>query len=120
MRDNPSPFNTLSIHVYPEKTYPGGKQSLDEFIRACVEAGKRSGKKLFVGEFGASRGGDEKLKFEQLLRALVKNEAPLAALWVYDFPGQDKNWNVTFENDRSFMLEMVGKANLEIKNGRNL
>jgi hypothetical protein len=121
LRDNPDPFDTLSIHVYPEKTYPGGTQSVDEFIGASMKIAQQAGKKLFVGEFGVSRAENPeatRASFEKLLGELVKHRVPLAALWVYDFPGQDRDWNVTFKNDRAFMLDMIGKANLDMHNGR--
>jgi Cellulase (glycosyl hydrolase family 5) len=121
LRDNPDPFDTLSVHVYPEKTYPGRTQSVDEFIDASMKVAQQARKKLFVGEFGAARAKDSestRTSFENLVKALVKHRVPLAAVWVYDFPGQDRDWNITFKNDRAFMLEMISKANLELRTAR--
>jgi hypothetical protein len=35
----------------------------------------------------------------------------LAAFWVFDRKHQDDTWNVTFDNDRAYMLKLVAEAN---------
>ena len=75
-------------------------------------------KPLFVGEFGVPVMSDidaEKRKFEQLLASLIKQEVPLAALWVYDYSRMENQWNTTFNNRRTYMLEMIAKANKQTR-----
>ncbi len=43
---------------------------------------------------------------------------PLAALWVYDFSGQDADWNVTATNGRAYQLEAVAEANARLRGER--
>lgn len=71
-------------------------------------------KPLFVGEFGLPlTAGSEsgRLQFAALVAALETSKVPLSALWVFDYSGQDKDWNVTFENQRSYMLKEISQAN---------
>lgn len=117
LRDNPDPINTLSVHVYFEEknAYPGGARSLGEVISLASRAAVRSGKPLFIGEFGVQRQlGDRDRQiavFQEMLAAIDKYRVPLAAFWVFDFGAQDREWNVTFENDRAFLLELISQCN---------
>jgi hypothetical protein len=49
---------------------------------------------------------------------MEKAEVPLAALWVYDFPGQNDTWNVTATNDRTYQLQAIAEANARIRHAR--
>jgi len=116
LRDNPDPFNTLSVHIYPvdKNKYSAGAKSLKDLIKTVEQISRKAKKPLFIGEFGTPvKLGQEKERavFQELIGAIENNNVPLSALWVYDFPQQDKDWNVTFENDRAYMLELVAKAN---------
>lgn len=67
---------------------------------------------LFIGEFGvcsnhAQAKEDEKTLFSELVKAIQDIDVPLSALWVYDFKGQDKTCNVTYENDRAYQLRYI-------------
>ena len=76
----------------------------------------RTKKPVFVGEFGlaSSLGADQqKAQFIDMLDAFETSKVPLAAFWVFDFSSQAE-WNVTAENERSYMLELVGAANQRI------
>jgi DNA-binding LacI/PurR family transcriptional regulator len=69
---------------------------------------------LFVGEFGVPAGPDpeaDRRALAAFLDALERRQVPLAALWVYDFKGQDGEWNATFTNARRDQLEAVAAAN---------
>ena len=71
-------------------------------------------KPLFVGEFGVSTKPDsaeEHQEFQELLNAIDLSMIPLAALWVFDHPGQNRDWNITFDNERHTMLERLGMIN---------
>lgn len=117
LRDNPTPFNTICIHLYPDpqNIYPGGTKSLGEAINRASVWAKRANKPLLVEEFGVSQQQGpadlQKKIFEEFLQAFQKFQVPLAAFWVFDFPAQNADWNVTFQNDRSWMLSLVAEAN---------
>ena len=113
LRDNPAPFDTLSVHLYGHHN-EGGTTNITEFATLLREVSGRSGKPLFIGEFGAPMTlGPEKEKalFMEILGAVEASRAPLSAFWVFDHSGQDKDWNVTFGNPRNYMLELVAEAN---------
>jgi hypothetical protein len=103
--DNPDPLDTLCIHAY----------EADDIARmgSATEAARTSGKPLFVGEFGVP-GGDTPEARENLakqLDALLAHKVPLAAIWVYDYTGQDKVWNITTANERAWQLQMAAEKN---------
>jgi hypothetical protein len=121
LRDNPDPINTICVHVYRDAkgVYPGGAKSIDEVIGLAAKHAARAGKPLFLGEFGAQRqlGPREKQQavFEEFLGAIEKHRVPLAAFWVFDYDGQDKDWNVSFNSDRSFMIDLVSQLNARLR-----
>ena len=47
----------------------------------------------------------------QQIRVEYARAVYLAAFWVFDLKDQEKTWNLTFDNDRAYMLEMTAKAN---------
>ncbi|MBM3290785.1 MAG: glycoside hydrolase family 5 protein, partial [Candidatus Hydrogenedentes bacterium] len=120
---NPDPCNTLSVHIYPpdhEKRFSQSTTSYDEILALCMDASRTSGKPLFVGEWGArddaegpARDAARRDNFE-LITAIDRNNVPLAALWVYDFPEQDSFANVTSANGRKYLLKAVELANHRI------
>jgi len=119
--DHPDPVNVVSIHIYKaaEKRF-GREVGIDEFLRLSVGAASKAGKPLFVGEFGARREEAEReevvrRRFERILSAIENAKVPLAALWVYDFGGQEKTWNVTSDNARAWQLEAIARANRRIR-----
>lgn len=121
LRDNPDPVSAVTIHLYRDAKgkYPGGAASIDEAIALAARFAARAGKPLFIGEFGAERATGpreaQQALFEEFLRAIEKHRVPLAAFWVFDLAGQDKDWNVTFGSDRAFMIELVSKANERLR-----
>lgn len=117
-RDNPPPLNAVCVHIYPEADghFAAGATSLDGVIGATQTQAKRLGKPLFIGEFGVSKTGDtaaQQAVFEEFIHAIGKHEVPLAAFWVFDLSSQDTDWNVTFTNDRAWMIRRVARANQE-------
>jgi hypothetical protein len=118
-RDNPAPLDAICIHVYPEakKHYAAGATSIDGVIAAAQQQARLIGKPLFIGEFGVNeQAGDKAAQqaiFEEFLSAF-KNNVPLAAFWVFDLPQQNKDWNVTFDNDRAWMIERVARFNRDV------
>ena len=117
LRDNPDPYNVISIHVYPNKDnkYVGRAKSIEEVIKISQNFAQAAKKPLFIGEFGVHKSYCKNIKpiYNELINAIKKHDVPLAALWVYDFIGQDKERNVTFDNDRKYMLQMINEANKE-------
>ena len=118
-RDNPPPLDALCVHIYPEANgkYAAGATSLDGVIGATQKQAKHLGKPLFIGEFGVSKTSDaaaQQAVFEEFLNAIGKHEVPLAAFWVFDLSSQDADWNVTFANDRAWMIRRVARANREL------
>jgi len=119
---NPDPVDTLSIHLYPQRAfsyYADGRASLRDIIRVSMKGAAQIGKPLFIGEFGAPESLGPKqarLRFTELLNGIEASEVPLAALWVFDFPGQDKEWNVAPDNGRGYQLEQIAKLNERIWN----
>ena len=125
LRDNPDPFDTISVHVYPkaEDVYPGGAKSPAELVKTVGNFSSRAGKPLFLGEFGVPQSDSpdkDRASFVELLKAIDDSKVPLAAFWVFDYPGQDRDWNVTFENDRRYMLKLVGEANERVKSSPDM
>lgn len=113
LRDNPDPFDVISIHLYGNSGQ-AETTSVRELVKIAVEIADEANKVLFVGEFGVGKkenGDEERELFEEMLDALVSEQVPLSAVWVFDYSRQDEEWNATFENDRSYMLELVGEAN---------
>ena len=119
--DNPESIDSISIHIYPslhDKSYFPEKVSVGELIGICNKTANIEAKPLFVGEFGAPKTmGSQKAKkyFFEILKAIEEHNIPLSAVWVFDFPDQDADWNVTADNEREYMLKAIKKANSRIK-----
>jgi len=123
LRDNPHPFDTICVHIYPMQNgkYSAGAKTLGGLVQAVQDYARQAGKPLFIGEFGAENQLDkerERVVFEELLNVIVSDDVPLAAFWVFDYERQDKNWNVTFENDRAYMLELSAQANARMQSNQ--
>lgn len=105
--DNPAPINVISVHAYGDCAAA---------IRADAALGRRWGKPLFVGEFGApGPPGQSEAEFRTILKAVEDADVPLAALWVYDFPSQDADFNVTSRNGRAYQLGAIADANARLR-----
>jgi hypothetical protein len=120
----PDPMDLISIHVYPmdEKgRFNQEKTSYEELLTLCVQAAAKTGKALFVGEFGASdtekEGGPETARKAnmEMIAAIEKTRVPLAALWVFDLSDQDSFINVSPANHRAYLLDELRKANQRLR-----
>ncbi len=126
-RDNPDPFDTLCVHVYPKEkkndVYPGAVTNLSALVATLNSLATKVRKPLFIGEFGASATEgpeDERALFEELVSVIETQAVPLSALWVFDLAQQDKDWNATFANRRAYMLHRIGAVNRSFAaDGRN-
>lgn len=107
--DNPDPIDTLCVHAYEDY----------ERIPEAMEVARRTGKPLFVGEFGVPGppSPDTRRKFAQMLDLIQRAGVPLAALWVFDYGRQDE-WNVTATNDRAWQLQAVADADRSLRSAR--
>ena len=118
LRDNPAPLDTIGVHIYnepePAKTFGvwvTSRLSYLQWLRGVSDAAKRP---VFVGEFGVSVSKDGSAvrgEFQTLLNDLDVAGTDLAAFWVFDLPSQNKDWNVTFDNDRACMISLTVEAN---------
>jgi len=116
-RDNPSPYDVTCVHLYGNDGQ-GGTKSISELVETLQEIAGRTRQPLFIGEFGAPKTlglENEKALFVEMLKAIEENHVPLSAFWVFDHSGQDKDWNVSFENERAYMLKLVADLNQRMK-----
>jgi hypothetical protein len=104
-QQHPAPIDVVSLHYY-------GKAP--ELLKSVADEAARLHEPLFIGEFGAdapaSPEGDP--AFEEILRQVETLAPPLAAVWVYDFPSQEKaGWNISATNSHASRLRLVAEAN---------
>jgi len=121
LRDqNPDPYAFIGLHLYPaalEERYFGRDEiSFDDLLVPAMEAARRAGKVVFVGEFGAhdderATRAQARRHNESLIQALLRNKVPIASYWVYDYARQDAAINVTSSNHRSYVLDLLRDAN---------
>jgi hypothetical protein len=52
-----------------------------------------------------------------MLRIIEESHVPLAALWVFELPSQNADYNITADNERSYHLREVAAANARVQNG---
>jgi len=111
--------DTISIHVYPnyDKVYFPEMVSIDSLIEYSCEAANKLGKPLFIGEFGSPVMEDKEKSreyFKKIINSIESNKVPLSALWVFNYPNQDGQWNITSSNERSYMLCEIRDLNARL------
>jgi hypothetical protein len=118
-RDNPPPYDTVGIHIYADTEatevcarWTTGWGDYVGKLRAFATETRRP---LFIGEFGLAEGDkfspeQVKARYRDILAAMEAADVDLAALWVFDLPSQAKDWSVTFDNARAYMLHDVIEA----------
>lgn len=120
LRDNTDAMDTIGIHIYGDTEAPetGGRWSSDwaDYLRKLRALADEKKLPVFIGEFGLAEGGKRnpdqvKERFREILQAMEDARVDVAAAWVYDLGNQEGTWNITFENDRAYMLEDVIAAN---------
>jgi hypothetical protein len=52
-----------------------------------------------------------------MLRIIEESNVPLAALWVFDLPSQNADYNITADNARSYQLRDIAAANARVQSG---
>ena len=125
LRDNPDPFNVISIHLYPlyeNQYFADRKVSLGELLAETQRIGALVNKPLILGEFGAQSSLGKKLEREKILqyfKDIEDHEVPLAAIWDFDGVSDDpewlKDWSITADNERGYMLDLIAEANQRIQ-----
>lgn len=120
LRDNPEPIDTIGIHIYADTEareacaqWTTGWPDYLGKLRALATELQRP---IFIGEFGLAEGGkfdpeEVKSRFRDIISGMEAANIDLAAVWVFDLPSQGKDWNITFTNERSYMLQDVIEAN---------
>lgn len=103
--DNPNPIGSLSGRLYSTNDL--------KCLPTAAELSRQLGKPLFIGEFGVpgAMTDDARDQFRQTLDALEVHDVPLAALWVFDFEWQAKEWSVTADNFRREQLQGIAERN---------
>lgn len=103
--DHPDPADLLSGRLYEE--------SDQDRIPAAMRVSRALRKPLVIGEFGVPGPATEASlrRFDAMLDVMESAGVPLAALWVYDYPGQARDWSVTESNDRAAFLERIAERN---------
>lgn len=114
---NPDLINSFTIHLYlkedSKRFADSPDASIKDIIRVSMEYSEKKKKPLFIGEFGAplTLGANEESVFMDFLEGIEMYKVPLSCLWVFDFPQQNADWNITYDNARRYMLEEVAKLN---------
>lgn len=99
---NPDPISGIGLHAYEDD---------DQRFAKSMEVSHAMSKPLFVGEFGAQgRSPEQDAKCRRLLTAILANDIPLAALWVFDLKSQP-DFTITADNDRAWQLDLISEAN---------
>ena len=106
IKANPDPISGISLHAYEDD---------DQRFAHAMEVSRLMNKPVFIGEFGAQLETEpQAAKFRRLLKAVVDNDIPLAAVWVFDHPAQ-KDFNITADNGRAWQLNLIAEANQKLK-----
>jgi hypothetical protein len=119
----PSPCDLISVHLYPldKERFNAKDTPYAQTMQCCMAAARRDGKALFVGEFGApdsqKDGGPEAARKHilEMIAAFESTGVPLAALWNFDLPSQEDSINVTSDNQRSWVLDELQRANARLQ-----
>lgn len=85
---NPNPINSLSVHVYDFETNRFGKTlSYAEYLKVFTDAGKKSKKPVFLGEWGSWTQNDdaeELNKFMSCMKAVLNSGIQISATWQFE------------------------------------
>ena len=134
MRSHESYMNTMTTHIYysflPDKpnTFPLGIRTFEEYVALAKEVADNECKPLFVGEFGVSDAWlqpssitdkiqimDVRSLMMQYITGIVDNKVPLSCVWNYDRLNDGaEGWNITYDNSRSYMIDMIKEANKDL------
>lgn len=117
LRDNPGPFRPICIHASQAnigRYFADDQVSFLGFLDSCAAIGQRERKPVYLEEFIpvpkrpivlAPEG--ERQYFAKELSAIEQSNVPIASLWIYDRKLTSDPSNVSFNNPRAYMLEMI-------------
>ena len=108
IRSISSPFTFIKNRSSFRRT---GPETVGKFIGRYTRFAARSGKPLFMGEFPVQ----SREQTNEYIRAIKENRVPLSAFWNFNDTQQDKANSVSFENQRSFVLDLVVSANRQLQ-----
>ncbi len=114
--DTPEPYQVVSFHLYAEadgEYFKGEKPSLEEFTRIISEFCREQGKAIWCGELGMP-GYDSESRdlFFRMMNTVEENKMDLSAIWNFIPHGTyQTEWDITPDNERSFMLDAVVEMN---------
>jgi len=118
LKYHPDPIGMLSVHVYevePGQYFADQPMDLAAVLDVWSAISAEAGKPLLIGEFGAhGEGAAEAVR--SLLDTIAASKVPLAAVWVYDRGAHDA-FNITGDNERSWILDRIGELNRRMKSG---
>lgn len=106
-----------SMHLYPQTLPPlkfGNPVTYAQELQTLVSAAQTLGTPSFLGEFGvpiSANPSSDQAEFANMMAAIQASQINYSALWVYDFASQNSTFNVTFQNNRSYMLSALTAAN---------
>lgn len=124
LRDNPGPFNPICIHGAPANMGPyfGDRRvSYAQLLQTCVGIGRSAGKAIYLEEFvpvpaapADLLGMSQRQDFSNELAAIESSGVPLASVWVYDRKLKPDRSNLSFDIERSYMLQMIAALNRKL------
>jgi hypothetical protein len=100
----PDPLNLISVHCYEETLGRVGE---------AAKAAAQTSKPLFVGEFQVPKPDSTEARgaLNDFLASLKQHQVPLAAIWVFDFKAQEKDFSITTNNARAWQLGVLKEWN---------
>ena len=93
--------------------HPSGDDQ--DLLETCMQIGRTVNKPVYVEEFvatarpGSFTSMNESQDFSTQLAAIENSGVPLASVWVYDRKLLPDRSNLTFDNDRAYMLRMIAE-----------
>ena len=118
IRDNPGLFSPICIHASlagVDPYFADRRVSYQELLETCMQIGRTVNKPVYVEEFvatarpGSFTSMNESQYFSTQLAAIENSGVPLASVWVYDRKLLPDRSNLTFDNDRAYMLRMIAE-----------
>jgi len=116
---NPYSFDCTSIHIYKEDMRRVSPfDSIKGAIQLAMEESEKSGRVLFLGEFGypdnADSFPDDPVEmFNLQMEAIEELNVPLSAVWRFEVLGDDLNFeiNPARNQKRAYQLEAIRDLN---------
>ncbi|RTL33113.1 MAG: hypothetical protein EKK47_02935 [Burkholderiales bacterium] len=113
----PPGYDLASVHLYPDRRKARFGQdyiNYKQLLAPINQYFEKRNQSWFIGEFGVPQSGDQdrdQAEFKELLEAVMQTNAKYAALWVYDFKPQERQWSVTFDGPMAYQLQAIMAAN---------